>query len=398
MSRHSISLMLFCVFISSSVFASDGAAALPKALVAQACTNHLRTVPFHAGSTFFICGECLDGPAEPGCNNNTCQADTTNYATRILEAGVLSQDAVALFGSDGKSQGPKVRVPGFVFSCASASLLEGLAKGAAGVAGLSRSSFAMPTQLAAGFGFQGSKLSICLPGADNAEGALVIGEYYVGLKNIAVNGKKLRIDSARLEIDSDGNGGTMLSTMVPYTKAVTPIYRAIRNAFVREAKAMNITRVASVKPFDACFDAKTLRSTRLGPAVPTIDLELRSGPNTDIWKIVGANSMVQVNDGVSCLAFVDAGNIVISSIVIGRINCKTYFCSSIFTAPTFFSPPHCSAPTPLVPTLSISAPPPLNVHDDPLDVDTNHNDKGWIQNKRIIDQNYRWDPRCSAPS
>ncbi|KAF8394443.1 hypothetical protein HHK36_020651 [Tetracentron sinense] len=68
---------------------------------------------------------------------------------------------------------------------------------------------------------------------------------------------------------------------------------------------MNITRVAAVAPFGVCFSSKNIVSTRVGLAVPSIDLVLQS--ESVFWRIFGANSMVQVSDNVICIGFVDGG-------------------------------------------------------------------------------------------
>jgi len=77
----------------------------------------------------------------------------------------------------------------------------------------------------------------------------------------------------------------------------------------------NVTRVASVAPFGACFSSKNIGSTRVGPAVPQIDLVLQR--KRVYWGIFGANSMVQVSNDVVCLGFVDGGSNPRTSIVIG---------------------------------------------------------------------------------
>ncbi|KAB5545408.1 hypothetical protein DKX38_013520 [Salix brachista] len=56
-------------------------------------------------------------------------------------------------------------------------------------------------------------------------------------------------------------------------------------------------------------------STRVGPAVPQIDLVLQN--SGVFWRIFGANSMVQVKSDVLCLGFVDGGLEPRTSIVIG---------------------------------------------------------------------------------
>eukprot|EP01018_Ginkgo_biloba_P027082 Gb_13051 [translate_table: standard] len=174
--------------------------------------------------------------------------------TRTSTGGDLSQDVVALVSTDGKNPGPRVTVPQFAFSCTPPFLLEGLAQGVAGMAGLSRARLAMPTQLSAAFSFN-RKFAMCLPGG-NSRGALFFGnepyvflpgrdvskqliytpllknpknpiEYFIGVKSIQINGQKVSIDSAKLKFNSEGQGGTKLSTVVPYTQAATPIYNVL---------------------------------------------------------------------------------------------------------------------------------------------------------------------------
>jgi hypothetical protein len=303
---------------------------------------HCRTAVCSAAESI-ACGDCF-GPPSPGCNNNSCGVFPENTVTRTSTGGDLSQDVVAAYSTDGKNPGPKVTVPRFAFSCTPGFLLKGLARGAAGMAGLSRARLALPTQLFAASA-SNHKFALCLPSTgSNTPGVLFFGngpyfflpgidasqllsytpllknpqyknQYFIGVTAIQINGKSIAIDSARLKFDSQGKGGTKLSSVVPYTTVATPIYTAIRNAFVNAAKARNITRVASVKPFGACFDAKTVLSTRLGPSVPTIDLVLQNSNTT--WSIFGANSIVQVSNGALCLGFVDGGADPIASIVIG---------------------------------------------------------------------------------
>merc|ERR1711915_398680 len=134
----------------------------------------------------------------------------------------------------------------------------------------------------------------------------------IGVQRIDVNGVPLAIDAAKLRIGTQGRGGTKLSTVVPYTQLATPIYNSIVAAFTKQK---NLPRVASVAPFAACFNSSAVVYTRVGPAVPQINLVLQS--NATFWAILGANSMVFVTDNVFCLGFVDAGEDPVTSIVIG---------------------------------------------------------------------------------
>lgn len=139
-------------------------------------------------------------------------------------------------------------------------------------------------------------------------------EYFIGVKSIEVNGKPVAINSTLLKIfDKDGNGGTKISTVNPYTVMERSIYKAFTSAF---AKAFSgVPRVAPVAPFEVCFNSSKLGSTRVGPPAPTIDLVLQS--QSVFWRIFGANSMVQVKEDVLCLGFVDGGLNPRTSIVIG---------------------------------------------------------------------------------
>lgn len=141
-----------------------------------------------------------------------------------------------------------------------------------------------------------------------------------------------------MAINKKGVGGTKISTTVALTTLVTPIHKASTKAFISWAKSSNIELVVPpVKPFDLCFSSKNIGSTRVGPAVPTIDLVL-PGENVS-WKIFGANSMVPVSEGVLCLGFLDGGSMKATtpltitptaSIVIGGISWRIIFWSLIW--------------------------------------------------------------------
>ncbi|CDO98879.1 unnamed protein product [Coffea canephora] len=293
------------------------------------------------------CGQC-NGSPRPGCNNNTCGLSPYNPFIRTSTSGELAQDVVSLQSTDGSNPGRIVSAPRVAFTCGPTFLLEGLAKGVVGMAGLGRGPIGLPSQLASAFSFP-RKFAICLgskgviffgespynflPGKDvsksliytplfinpvSTAGSFFQGEksveYFIGVKSIEVNGKPVAINSTLLKIfDKDGNGGTKISTVNPYTVMERSIYKAFTSAF---AKAFSgVPRVAPVAPFEVCFNSSKLGSTRVGPPAPTIDLVLQS--QSVFWRIFGANSMVQVKEDVLCLGFVDGGLNPRTSIVIG---------------------------------------------------------------------------------
>ncbi|KAG8370715.1 hypothetical protein BUALT_Bualt13G0012100 [Buddleja alternifolia] len=143
-------------------------------------------------------------------------------------------------------------------------------------------------------------------------------DYYIGLTSFKVNGKSVPLNRTLLAIDENGFGGTRLSTSKPYSVLQSSIFEALRDAFMKESGALNLTLIKPVEPFEVCYGAERITSTTMGPRVPTIDLVLQS--DEVYWRIYGSNSMVRIRsenvDGW-CLGFVDGGLEPKSSIVIG---------------------------------------------------------------------------------
>jgi len=145
----------------------------------------------------------------------------------------------------------------------------------------------------------------------------------VGLTAIKVNGKMVAFNKALLAIDGQsGSGGTRISTIVPYTKLQSSIYKAFTLAFLREAasSAFNLTTTKPVKPFSVCYPASAVKITQMGPAVPIIELVLDR--QDVVWKMFGSNSMMKVTKksvDLWCLDFVDGGAIDGPSVMIGGL-------------------------------------------------------------------------------
>ncbi|CAI9107922.1 OLC1v1007405C1 [Oldenlandia corymbosa var. corymbosa] len=281
---------------------------------------------------------------------DTCVAFPENSATRVITSGEVAQDVLTLTSTNGSNPGRSVTVPQFIFVCGATFLLEGLARGAVGMAGLSRSRIALPSQLSSAFSFH-KKFAICLSGSTRVPGVLFFGdgpynllpgieagssltytpllintagvsqgenadEYFIGVKSIRINNKAVKLNTTLLSFDSNGVGGTKISTVNPYTVLETSIFKAVTEAFITEAAAMNMSRVPGVAPFEVCFSSENVVGTRLGARVPQIDLVLQN--SNVVWSIFGSNSMVSVNDDkVLCLGFVNGGSEPRTSIVIG---------------------------------------------------------------------------------
>ncbi|XP_030460448.1 probable aspartic proteinase GIP1 [Syzygium oleosum] len=305
------------------------------------------------------CGYCYDRPAGPTCSNDTCEYFPENPINRKVGLENALVDALGLPSTDGSSLGRVEVVPDFLFSCAKADLLAEFPKGTSGLAALGFSNVSLPelvtealslprcfalcmsgSRSAAGVAFVGTAGPYnFIPGIDlskgltytpillNPQGDTVItyarepaAEYYVGLTAVRVNGKAVPLNATLLAIDQEsGRGGTMISTVLPYTALQTSIYRAVTEAFAREASAaFHLPATRPVKPFSLCYSAGDVASTRAGPAVPAIDLVMQS--EDVFWRVSGANSMVRITrkgTDVWCLGVVDGGAEARAAVVIG---------------------------------------------------------------------------------
>lgn len=272
-------------------------------------------------------------PPRPGCTNDTCGASPYNPFENMLYSEGFAEDT--LYSKN------NVKVSELPFSCFHSEYLIGFASIATGMLGLARTEISLHKQVANKFKLP-DKFALCIP-SDKGVGKIYIGggryttpkslvstpliinpvstypiytegdpsdEYFIDVKSIRVNGRPLAIKTSYLTIDEKGVGGTKISTINNFTVLHNSIYKPLTRAFVKAAANMKIKSIAAVAPFRACFSVESISSF-----VPTIDLVL-PGKNV-YWRIHGANSLVKVNNNVSCLAFVDGGKEPRTSIVIG---------------------------------------------------------------------------------
>ncbi|KMS95450.1 hypothetical protein BVRB_008150 [Beta vulgaris subsp. vulgaris] len=301
------------------------------------------------------CGTC-NAPPRPGCNNNTCGLFPENPFINTATSGELASDVIRITSTDGSNPGPVVKVPNFLFSCAPTSLLKGLSKSVQGIAGLGSTKISPPSQFSSAFSFA-RKFAICLPSlSEGGNGALFFGdgpykfffetdlvslltftplvtnhvstgatsfagepssEYFIKVNQLRINNKVVPINKPLLSIDSKGNGGTKLSTTIPYTLMQTSIYKSFINVFVNELRITNVTIVKTIAPFNVCVDPSTFPASRGTDGVPWINFELDGA--SQAWTLIGGNSFVRVNKDVSCLGIMDGGEKPRTSIVIGGL-------------------------------------------------------------------------------
>ncbi|KAF7837239.1 basic 7S globulin-like [Senna tora] len=292
------------------------------------------------------CGYC-DGPPKPGCSNNSCSAIPDNTVVREATVGDFTRDVLSIQSTTGRL----LTIPNLIFTCTYTSLLKGLAAGVKGMAGLGWSKVSLPSQFSSAFSFP-RKFAICLSSSTSAHGVVLFGDapyvflpgldisnkliytpliknpvstasahyaghpssdYFIGVKSIRINLQPVPINTTLLSIHKEGRGGTKISTVNPYSILERSIYKAVIGAFGKALK--DVPRARAVAPFELCFKSSSLGSTRVGAAVPNIDLLLHN--KDTVWTIFGANSMVHVSDEATCLGFVDGGVEPTTSIVIG---------------------------------------------------------------------------------
>ncbi|XP_060211160.1 probable aspartic proteinase GIP2 [Lycium barbarum] len=295
------------------------------------------------------CGDCHE-KKRPGCNKNVCYNAVENTVTQtIITGGEIAQDVLSLQSVNGSVPGPVVTMPNFIFSCYDTFLTEGLGKDIKGTVGFGQlrpASFA--AQLASAFRFS-RQFAVCLSSSTERNGVIFIGhrpyylslafdasqdliytpiishphymyynrgssEYYIQVSSIKISGKNVPLNKTLLSLDEDGEGGTRISTAFPYTVLEASIYNVVSKAFVN-AMPKDVKIVSPVQPFKTCFDSSAIGMSRLGYNAPQIDLVLHK-PNV-YWTIIGANSLVKVNEDVVCLAFVQRNQTFGQGIVIG---------------------------------------------------------------------------------
>jgi hypothetical protein len=214
-------------------------------------------------------------------------------------------------------------------ACAPDGLLASPPAGAAGVAGLSRQPLSLPSQVAsrlkvarqfalclldeAIFGGSPFELQASPPvelAEDLSQNALPLlvnpknnGAYYIRVHGIAVNQARVPVPAGAFDLDRrQGTGGVVLSTVTRLTTLRSDIFSPLINAF--DAATSGIPRRKPMPPYDLCYEASAVGSTRLGPGVANVDLMLDGGRN---WTLPGASSLVQVDERTLCFAFQNMG-------------------------------------------------------------------------------------------
>ncbi|CAN4076270.1 unnamed protein product [Withania somnifera] len=293
------------------------------------------------------CGDCrTENTTRPGCNNNACYNIVHNPAMdTYYSGGEIAEDVLTIQSiSRVRCNCPQVYLQlfSFVFN-------QNLGKDVKGMIGFGhQSAVSFATQLASAFKFS-RQFAICFSSSTDKKGILFIGhrpylfelgfdaskdliytpiitypnffhnkraspEYYIQVSSIRINEKNLSLNRTFLSLDKDDEGGTRISTAVPYTVLEPSIYNVVSKAFISEMPK-EVKSVSPVPPFKTCFDSTYIGISRYDYIAPRIDLVLHK-PNV-YWTITGANSLVKVSEEVVCLAFVERNQTFGQAIVIG---------------------------------------------------------------------------------
>ncbi|CAN6992062.1 unnamed protein product [Brassica rapa subsp. trilocularis] len=267
------------------------------------------------------------GPFRPTCRNETCTSADVSLLTFNTQIATLINDDVMLRYMSPSSAyvAPKLPVRARI-ACRGyfEGMMNMLPAGTLGILGLGNSSTSFVSSLLSSYKIP-FKVSLCLPSKPgNNPGSVYIGgslkrkdltgllvstplisnretkehgedyNYFIDVKSIEVNGKRLSFDHDLLKNKRGHWGRTKI-----YTLLEAYIYKALVRAFSEKTKKRK-----AVYPFTDCFSYKSFgEKSLLGKETPVISLVLGEGAK---WDIYGPNSLVKVNKNVVCLAFQEA--------------------------------------------------------------------------------------------
>ncbi|TVU50179.1 hypothetical protein EJB05_01541, partial [Eragrostis curvula] len=257
---------------------------------------------------------------DPNCICPTYPYNPITGECGITDATTFTLSATAL---NGAQQEPVTFMA--LGACSTELLYETLPADSWGVAGMSRLTQSLPTQVTSTFKLP-REFALCLPWSGGGSGAVIFGggpsqllsgvaaqalsenqvpylksstngAYYLHVTGINVNNAPVTLPrEGALDLNAgSGEGGVILSTVVSYTTLRSDIYRALLAAF--DAATSGVPRAPAVAPFELCFQASSASASAL--PFPGVDLLLDNGRT---WSVA---SVVQVDDRTACFAFLE---------------------------------------------------------------------------------------------
>eukprot|EP00249_Psilotum_nudum_P035017 c54849_g1_i1 orf=501-1904(+) len=223
--------------------------------------------------------ECLIVSSPPYCRDTSGHCYfSERYSDQSFTMGILMSETVTL---QSRSRKP-VRLDNLTIGCATQSS-GGNFDSVGGVAGLGQGSLSLSSQVAPAYGNKFSYCFVDFFSPTTVGSSLVFGEsfieyplqytslltnpylqtyYYVGVQGVEVNGTLLPIADHVWEIDSQGNGGTILDSGTTLAQFEETAYETILAAF---ESAVTYQRTAATAALELCYNVTLVSEPILFP-------------------------------------------------------------------------------------------------------------------------------------
>ncbi|KAH0465240.1 hypothetical protein IEQ34_005343 [Dendrobium chrysotoxum] len=244
-----------------------------------------------------------------GCDSSRTCIYEASYGDASFSIGYLSQDTLSLSPS-------VAAIPNFIFGCGQDN--EGLYGESAGIIGLAKNSISLFSQLSPKFG---SSFSYCLS-SPSSTGYLSFGGYNPGkfvftpLAKSSADGSlySLKLSSivvATQSIAVSEEAPSIIDSGTVITRLPEEVYSAVSAAVVRAIGA-KVARAPAYSILDTCYKGSAAE-------VPTPEVAFVFGGGA-VVRLPRSNVMIDVDSGVTCLAFAAAGR----TTIVGNWQQKTF--------------------------------------------------------------------------
>ncbi|KAL0922701.1 hypothetical protein M5K25_006710 [Dendrobium thyrsiflorum] len=244
-----------------------------------------------------------------GCDRSRTCIYEASYGDASFSIGYLSQDTLSLSRS-------VAAIPNFIFGCGQDN--EGLYGETAGIIGLAKNSISLFSQLSPKFG---SSFSYCLS-SSSATGYLSFGGYnpvkfvFTPMTKSSADESlySLKLSSiavARQSIVVSEESPSIIDSGTVITRLPEEVYSAVSAAVVRAIGA-KVARAPAYSILDTCYKGSAAE-------VPTPEVAFVFGGGA-VVRLPGSNVMIDVDNGVTCLAFAAARG----ATIIGNWQQKTF--------------------------------------------------------------------------
>ncbi|KAF6142295.1 hypothetical protein GIB67_040002 [Kingdonia uniflora] len=241
----------------------------------------------------------------PSCTtSNICSYEAT-YGDGSYSIGYLNRDMLT-FETGRGTKG--LTFAEYIYGCGQDT--QGLFGKSAGLVGMARNKLSMFSQLSSKYGM--SMFSYCLP-TSTSTGTFTIGPsasktyvftpmitdprdpslYFLRLTGITVDGIPLKVSPLLYRTSTIIDSGTVI------TRLPIRVYEALQEAFVKNMISKRYKQAPSYSILDTCFKANGKSMT-----LPEISIIFSGGARL---KLGADNIVIQVEDGIKCLAFASNG-------------------------------------------------------------------------------------------